>query len=321
MIHFQNNTLLLHFLSRINIEQLQNICKNLFFYITGRESELTELQLGQPDIFTVITGPRGIGKTELARRYAQNVKHQNISNIIWFDSTTHETLIESFRDLAVYVGLDLESKSKTSIIRETCEYLRNRPTLLILDHAHNDNIIIKNLEIFIGVTNKVRVIITSRDKEWEDYKIIKLKQFKKENSIDFIKKVLNKEIQVKVIDSSAEKLSDLLKNLPLALKAATSHIIYKNTVTSERIYSVDDYIRDLLNLDVSLKTTTTTQRPFSDQDFEGVLVDKIKEEGLRLKHRVKNEVKESWELIGQQSKNIGSQITGQIKNAFGIFKG
>lgn len=265
---------------------------------------------------TIITGARGVGKTELSRKYAQEMKHDNISNILWLDSTTHDSLISDFKDLAVQIGKTLEAKTLTSVLRETFDFFRNRKTLFILDHASSDNLIVQNLKRFMKDSKAMQIIVTSRDEDWgEEYKILKLKNFQKENSIEYIKKVLKKEIDLTVIDSSADKLSDLVKNLPIALKEATAYIIRKNTVVVSHLYTVDDYIRDYINFELPQQTTTTTQKVPTDTEFEETLVDKLEQEGQRIGNQISSGAKETWEKISDESTRIGGQITGEAARA------
>lgn len=277
----------------------------------GRVSEISELKWGQlENKITILTGPRGVGKTELAKKYAQEMKHDNTSNILWMDSRTHESLINSFKDLAVHVGNSLEGKSMTTILRETFDFFHNRKSIFLLDHASSDNIIIKNLEIFLGKANKVNVIVTSRDENWdESYKQLNLKPFTKDNSLEYIRIVLRKEINMNVLDSSAEKVSELLKYLPLALSKATQYIIQKNTMLVDGEYTIDSYIQDLLQHQLPTEPSTTPAP--SDADIEESLLDKIKQESQRIGDQIGDEASNAWETITDESSRVGTQISDE----------
>lgn len=282
----------------------------------GRISELSELKWGQMDnSITVITGPRGIGKTEITRKYAQEVKHDNISNIIWLDASTHDSLINSFKDLVIYIGNSLENKSITSIIRETFEFFHNRRCLFIFDHASSDNIIIQNLRSFHGGAKKISVIITSRDEDWgKGKKIMKLNPFTKDQSVEYLKVVLRKEINMQVLDSSAERVSELLKYLPLALSKAVAYIVQKNTLKVDGEYTVDEYIQDLINHQLPTETTTTTEAVPPDDVLEETILDKIKQEGSRIGSQIKNEAANAWETISDESHRFGTSVAKEAEN-------
>lgn len=277
----------------------------------GRTSELSELKWSLLDTkVTVITGPRGIGKTELARKYAQEVKHDNTSNILWLDSRTHESLISNFKDLAIQIGNSLEDRTITSILRETFDFFHNRKTLFILDHAASDNIIIKNLQAFLNnKAKKVNVIVTSRDEDWGDeYKIIKLPPFTTENSVEYTRVTLSKELNIPMLDSSVVKLGDLLKHLPLALNKATQYIIHKNTIKVDGEYTIEDYIQDLLQLQVTVEPPATTPQ---DEITDETIMDKISQESQRVTKQIENEAKAAWETITDESGRTWKNIAGE----------
>lgn len=278
----------------------------------GRKAELSELKWGLLDHpVTVITGPRGMGKSELAKKYAQEVKHDNTTNILWLDSRSHESLINSFKDLAVQIGNKLEEKTMTSILRETFDFFHDRKTVFILDHANSDNIIIKNLQAFLNnKAKKVNVVVTSRDEDWgETYKIVKLPPFTKENAVEYTRVVLTKEINIPIVDSSVELLADLLKHLPLALNKATEYIIHKNTVMIEGQgqYTIEDYIQDLQKLQVTAEPPTASPEPIDDE----TIMDKIKQETENAAKKIETEAKNAWETITDESGRTWKSISGE----------
>lgn len=277
----------------------------------GRSTDLSELKLGQLDNkITIITGPRGMGKSELTRKYAQDIKHDNSSSILWLDAKTHKSLVNSFKDLAVHIGNTLEGKTVTSLLRETFEFFHNRKALFILDHAFSDNIIIKNLQHFLSQVKKVNVIVTSRDEDWnESYKIINLKPFTKENSLEYLRTVLQAEINMAVVNSSALRAAELLENLPLALSKATQHIIHKNTGAMKGQYTIDDYIQDLLNQNLLIEPAPVPQP--NDEEIEESIYEKISQESKRIGDQIGQEASNAWETITDEADRTGRRISDE----------
>lgn len=275
---------------------------------------MSELQWSLLDKkIVIIHGPRGIGKTELARKYAQNMKHDNTSSILWLDSTTHESLINSFKDLAVDVGKSLEGKSVTAVLRDTFDFFKNRQSIFVLDHASSDNIIIKNLNSLMGRSKRTQILVTSRDDDWDEtYRTIKLDPFSKDNSLEYIKVVLRKEINMSVLDATGERLAALLRNLPLALRKATGYIIHKNTIGIDAEYTVEDYIEDLKRKQVEIEVTTAKPAP-SDTEVDEGIMEKIEQEGKRIGDQISDGAKEAWEKISDESSRVGTSIANEAE--------
>lgn len=255
---------------------------------TGREEELDNLHIvlgrsqgrNNPTVIsqmTSISGLGGVGKSELARRYAQKYSSNYDGNVIWINAENRGTLESSFLNLAQdnRLGIsieDISGKPKTieSIVKEIYEFFAKRRSLFIFNNAENDN----NLKKFLQLcklrpdASKPYILITSRNREWEKgIEVINLSELKLKDAIEFVKKGLNigDESQGREIKALVEKL----QCFPLAIQQAIAYI-EDQRVTGE--FSINNYLekyekktKDLLNSDVFggidndyAKTTFTT---------------------------------------------------------------
>jgi predicted ATP-dependent serine protease len=89
----------------------------------------------------VISGLAGMGKSELARKYAQDHREDYNGNVIWINASSPETIRESFIRLAsgsLKISLrnqDKEDKPLRLIVKEVYEYFSSDRSLFIFDSA------------------------------------------------------------------------------------------------------------------------------------------------------------------------------------------
>lgn len=281
----------------------------------GRVSELSELRWGRFDGGVVIVaGPRGVGKTELARKYAQEARLDNHTDVIWVDSTTHEAMVGGFKELALNLGYNLADKSVTTVLREVFSHFSHRRAVYVLDHAAFDNVIVRNLATLMGRSHKSLVIITSRHRDWEDSRpTIQLGPFTPAESLEYLKTVLSRDTDITVPDADGAKLAALLKHLPLALANAAAYIAHKNTQLATE-YTVADYTRDLLRNELPAETTPSpSPPPPSDDQIDESILDKIKQEGDRVGDQIADGAKEAWEKLSDESTRVGNAIAGEAE--------
>lgn len=232
-----------------------------------------------------ITGLGGIGKTQLALRYAEVYAEHYDHNVLWIDSETKENLSYSFNKLARKLNISIKdhyglNKSLEEITEEIYEYFSDRKSLFIFDNVEN----YRSIEDYFPKSrpgNKPTVLITSRYTNWSNIAtIITLPVFTEFETIELIQKSLH----LAGIQSNAIKeLNQLLQGLPLALQQAIAYIKLRHHTNPN--FSIKDYIqlfkikeKELLNFnyfdysnDSYLKTVFTTWL---------VTLDKIKTEKL-----------------------------------------
>ncbi len=232
-----------------------------------------------------ITGLGGIGKTQLALRYAELYAEYYDHNVIWIDSETKENLAYSFNKLARKLNIKIKDpygldKSLEEIIEEIYEYFSDRKSLFIFDNVEN----YRALETYFPrprLGNKPTVLITSRYTNWSNIApVIALPVFTELETIEMIQKSLH---LIHIRGSAMKELNQLLQGLPLALQQAIAYIKLRQHTNPN--FSIKDYIKlfkikakELLNFnyfeysnDSYLKTVFTTWL---------VTLDKIKTEKL-----------------------------------------
>jgi hypothetical protein len=232
-----------------------------------------------------ISGLGGIGKTQLALRYAELYAKDYDHNVLWINAENLKYLEFSFNKLAVKIGLATRNRydqemSLIEIVEAVYEYFSDRKSLFIFDNVE-DYQAIKDYLPKSMLGNKPTVLMTSRFHHWENIaSVLSLNVFSEKETEELIKKSLDlQENQNKKI----QELNELLQGLPLALQQAIAYIKLRRNM--EESFSLDHYInlfkiksKALLDFNFSsysndpyLKTVFTTWL---------ITLDKIKKEPL-----------------------------------------
>ncbi|MDD5162474.1 MAG: NB-ARC domain-containing protein, partial [Candidatus Rickettsiella isopodorum] len=203
-----------------------------------------------------ISGLGGIGKTQLALRYAELYAHHYDHNVLWIDAETIENIAYSFKKLSKKLEISIseygQEKTLEEIVENAYEYFSDRKSLFIFDNVEN----YRAIEIYLPKSrpdNKPTVLITSRYGNWDNVATtMKLNVFTEVETQELIKKSLG-------LDESTQlekilELNQLLQGLPLALQQALAYIKLRRSTDS--IFSFQDYIelykekkKELLNFD------------------------------------------------------------------------
>jgi len=164
---------------------------------------------------TVLSGMDGVGKTQLARAF-ENEVYPRFRHIWWANAEQRVTLDASYAGLAKELQLPESDYADQSRVRDAVrDWLeRNSDWLLIFDNAQN----FESLDDYLPAREQGRVLATSHSPRWRDAKIIPVRQFDRPESIAFLR-------NSGMTDSSAsDELADRLGDLPLALEQAIAYL-------------------------------------------------------------------------------------------------
>ena len=202
---------------------------------TGREEELKDLKSaltkdGKSFISQNIVGLSGIGKTSLAVEYAWRNK-EDYDFIAFIKASSQDSLTNDFKELGIMFRFQEQQPIRNIIqfvYRKLSEY---RSVLLIFDDAESLSIIRGqgletgsncNFEVPQIYNNKIHWLVTTKNQNFSDKSVIKLKEFSLDEARSYIKDRipdLSKDDLLLV-----ESLAITLGRFPLALSYATAYI-------------------------------------------------------------------------------------------------
>lgn len=219
----------------------------------------SDITLPSSGLKVSVSGLGGIGKTQLALRYAELFSSDYDHNVLWINAETKENIAYSFYKLATKLGLATkdrygQEKNTEEITEEIYMYFADRKSLFIFDNAENYKAIKTYLPKSI-LGNNPTLLITSRYANWLNIAdTLSLDVFSEKESIEFIKKIIN--ISNDTQNEAIKELNTLLQGLPLALQQALAYITLQKNTQPE--FNVQDYIvlykkksKELLNFDFS----------------------------------------------------------------------
>lgn len=148
---------------------------------TGRETELKKLHtLLTKYHFISISGLGGVGKSELARKYATDYREYYEGNAIWINAETQESFSNSLIDLATsHLNLSAEtakSTTDTEILKIVYHNFsrQNQKCLIIIDNIEKFDISTVLPNILNPTIMEPNILITSRHNLWKyDIKVLK----------------------------------------------------------------------------------------------------------------------------------------------------
>ncbi|WP_160359680.1 NB-ARC domain-containing protein [Clostridium chromiireducens] len=174
---------------------------------------------------SVITGPGGIGKTQLAANYVNNYRHKY--NLIgWINASDAISIQNSYFELVKQLDL-VFWKDNFDNQKAILEYMKswlenNSEWLMIYDNVKNH----KELNDLLPSFWNGHIIITSQNAKWSKFKpTIEVPKLSNKESIDFLMKRAEKNYEPEM-----EELVELLDKFPLALEHAAAYV-YKTSRT------------------------------------------------------------------------------------------
>jgi len=193
----------------------------------GRVSDLQKLHEiisnWRVGAITGIVGTGGIGKTELARKYAKEYRSEYPGGIYWVSLKASTWRSEATKIIeSVCPGSSpvvfADDVSAKEAVRQA---LMRKDALLIIDNVNEADEIIKKTECSILITTRNRGVFGLMHKE----AIRELEEFETDEGLELLEKVLGKERVIKDIQA-ARHLVEVLGGMPLAVDIAAWHLNY-----------------------------------------------------------------------------------------------
>ncbi|WP_264706609.1 ankyrin repeat domain-containing protein [Wolbachia endosymbiont (group B) of Archips podanus] len=251
----------------------------------GRQEKLDQITNNIQKGIVVISGLGGVGKSELAIKYARNQYGQEDS-VVWINAETHQTIKESFHRLYKKLGFkikdkDEEEKSIEIIVGDIYEYFANGGSLFIFDNAEKYTTIEKFLPL--GLPNKPNVLVTSLNNEWKSARVnietVPLGDFTNSEAIEFVKTALEIKDDSKNVDIT--NLVRKLHNVPLALQQAVDYIKDMNEEFKARglEFGISDYLEKYEQAPRRMLNTESVADEHTKTIFKTLetTIDKVKE--------------------------------------------
>ena len=197
---------------------------NLFF---GRENILSELSKNINKYkLSFLTGPGGIGKSQIAREFAIHSKETNKYNLIfWFTANSEDELLEEFNSAALYFHLLQEkcliSNSLISILSSFID--SHSPSLVIYDGLDDIAVNVLTEKYFF---QNVDIVITTQNSniDIDEFPVLSVQTFEPEESKSFLLSNTNRRTKTESDNEIVENLSITLENYPLALEYARAYV-------------------------------------------------------------------------------------------------
>ncbi len=190
-----------------------------------------------------LSGLGGIGKTQLALRYAELYAAFYDNNVIWINADTRSDIVNCLENLAPKLNIAEKNKfgnnkDYNELLSEIYHYFSNKKSLFIFDNVENyqefEEFLPKNL-----IGNTPVILVTSRFSHWKNIlPVLPLNVFSDQEAIEFIKRELN--IDIPQQDAKIKELVSLVQGLPLALQQAVAYITMQKKVDST--FGIDSYI-------------------------------------------------------------------------------
>ncbi|MFE3024011.1 FxSxx-COOH system tetratricopeptide repeat protein, partial [Nocardia tengchongensis] len=249
-------------------------------FVFRREFEALAKQVAASPV-TVVTGMRGVGKTQLAAAYARAVLTTDDSELVgWIDAENSGTLLEGLASVAEQQGVaDPDGDSYRSALRLR-DHLNSstRMGLLVFDNATDPD----QISEFLAVLGTAKVLVTSTDHDFTTLgAALDLAVYHRPESVRYLHDATTHRT-VPPDDAGAAAIAAELGDLPLALTQAAATITarrlnytaYQKLLTGPmpRAFTRRRGDSHRLRVDTAIQLSIeTTETPTGDDDLDVVV--------------------------------------------------
>jgi hypothetical protein len=169
-------------------------------------------------VVCVVTGLRGVGKTQLAAAYARQLIGDGWPLVAWINAETPGDLLRGLAEVAGRLGVADPGGDPAASARRLCDYLPTRDTdgLLVFDNARHP----EDLVPFLPAVGTTQIVVTSTSRDFMHFgETVDVPAFTRAESVSFLTERTGRP-EVARADEVAEELGDL----PLALSQAAATI-------------------------------------------------------------------------------------------------
>lgn len=218
----------------------------------GRKSELTELTtLLKAKNLVIVTGLRGVGKTEFCRHYADLFCTREQGNCLWFHGQSDATLVSLLAQLAAQLKIPITPKNSNSVsyifpLLSNLAFF-SKTTLIVIDNVDNSantQLVFKFITELKNVSIPfvtIRILVTSFDNmtlqslSGEHFRLLPM-------SVQDATKLVRQSLGQKTPDQDVHQLLQEFQNFPLHLQQAVHYIKDKSYMLCGG-FGVRDYLK------------------------------------------------------------------------------
>ncbi|MDE5907693.1 MAG: tetratricopeptide repeat protein [Lachnospiraceae bacterium] len=199
--------------------------KNSLFF--GREKTLSDLTENMTEYkLSFLTGPGGIGKSQIAREYViRSINNNKYKSIFLFTAASENELLEEFNKVALYFDL-LQEKCENSnrLMSILSSFIGNNSPSLVIYDGLDDTPIDKLVEKYFFQNSDIIVTTQNSNIDADEFPVIQINNFELEESKAFLLKYTNKRMRTKSDNETVLLLANTLENYPLALEYARAYV-------------------------------------------------------------------------------------------------
>ncbi|MFG1773207.1 tetratricopeptide repeat protein [Nocardia salmonicida] len=201
-------------------------------FVSRLPLRLLREESARSQIVVVVTGMRGVGKTQLAAAYArERIREARENELVgWVDAETNGSMLEGLSAVADRFGIADPNGNHRESANRLRDHLAssNQPALLIFDNATNPD----SVREALPATGNCRIVITSTNREFSTLgSSLSITVYERSESI----RMLHESTGLRDSEG-ADAIAQDLEDLPLALTQAaatitTRHLNYADYLT------------------------------------------------------------------------------------------